>query len=122
MVLECAAGTMLHKDRPSLQVGSGQSLSVTVLTRVDFPWGRHPPGTTVNDVGGGVGTMAMKLIKAHPNLRLKLQDLPGFIRHAEMEVWPKLLPSAIVDKRIEFKPMDFLVNSPIEGCDVYYVK
>ncbi|KAG5352354.1 hypothetical protein C0989_002736 [Termitomyces sp. Mn162] len=87
----------------------------------DFPWEKYPPGTCVNDVGGGIGTIAMELIKAHPNLQLKLQDLPERINQAETEVWPKLLPSAIAEKRIEFKAMDFFVDTPIKGCDVYYV-
>ncbi|KAG6860495.1 hypothetical protein C0995_010532 [Termitomyces sp. Mi166 len=68
----------------------------------------------------GIGNMAMELTKAYPNLHLKLQDLPDRIRQAETEVWPKLLPSAIAEKRIEFKAMDFFVDLPIEGCDVYY--
>ncbi|KAG6916945.1 hypothetical protein DXG01_004632 [Tephrocybe rancida] len=89
---------------------------------VDFPWGRFPPGTSVCDVGGGVGYVAMSLIKAYPNLQLKLQDLPDRIHQAETRVWPKDFPTAIDEKRIEFKAMDFFVDSPIEGCDVYYLK
>ncbi|KNZ77676.1 Sterigmatocystin 8-O-methyltransferase [Termitomyces sp. J132] len=88
---------------------------------LDFPWDKYPPGTTVNDVGGGIGSMAMELIKAYPNLQLKLQDLPDRIHQAETEIWPKFLPSAIAEKQIEFKAMDFFVDSPIEGCDIYYV-
>ena len=63
----------------------------------------------------------MELIRAYPNLQFKLQDLPDRIKQAEVEVWPKLLPSAIAEKRIEFKAFNFFVDSPIEGCDVYYV-
>ncbi|KAG5350196.1 hypothetical protein C0989_012309, partial [Termitomyces sp. Mn162] len=81
---------------------------------LDFPWDKYPPGTTVNDVGGGIGSMAMELIKAYPNLQLKLQDLPDRIHQAETEIWPKFLPSAIAEKQIEFKAMDFFVDSPIE--------
>ncbi|KAG6862602.1 hypothetical protein C0991_011287, partial [Blastosporella zonata] len=62
----------------------------------------------------------MELIRAYPNLQLKLQDLPQRIQQAATEVWPKSYPEAISEKRIEFKGMDFLVESPIEGCDVYY--
>ncbi|KAG5349609.1 hypothetical protein C0989_002764 [Termitomyces sp. Mn162] len=65
--------------------------------------------------------MAMELIKAFPNLHFKLQDRPDRIHQAETEVWPELLPSAIAEKRIEFKAIDFFVDSPIEGCDVYYI-
>lgn len=41
-----------------------------------------PSGTTVCDVGGGIGTVAMQLANAHPNLKLTLQDQPSVIEHA----------------------------------------
>ncbi|KAG6844999.1 hypothetical protein H0H87_001771 [Tephrocybe sp. NHM501043] len=94
--------------------------ATTVLT--EFPWENFPPGTTVCDVGGGVGNIAMELLKAYPNLQLKLQDLPDRIHQAETQVWPAKYPTAISEKRIEFKAMDFLVDSPIKSCDVYYLK
>ncbi|KNZ74282.1 Sterigmatocystin 8-O-methyltransferase [Termitomyces sp. J132] len=111
-------------DGASFGIGMGgwNDAIQTAAVLADFPWGRYPPGTTVNDFGGGIGNSAMELIKTYPNLQLKLQDLPDRIHQAEVEVWPKLLPSAIAEKRIEFKAFDFLADSPIEGCDVYYLK
>ncbi|KAG6887474.1 hypothetical protein C0992_012126, partial [Termitomyces sp. T32_za158] len=110
------------KAGASFGIGMGGYINAvqSAAMLVDFPWKMYPPGTTVNDVGGGIGLMAMELIKAFPNLQLKLQDLPDRILQAETEVWPRLLPSAIAEKRIEFKAMDFFVDSPIAGCDVYY--
>ncbi|KAG5723429.1 Sterigmatocystin 8-O-methyltransferase, partial [Termitomyces sp. T112] len=61
----------------------------------DFPWGKYPAGTIVNDVGGGIGTMAMELIKAFR------------IFCSSSRIGPAI---------------DFFVDSPIEGCDVYYLK
>jgi len=63
----------------------------------------------------------MQLAKAHPNLQLKLQDLPDRIVQAETQVWPKECPEAITEQRIEFKAIDFLAETPIKGCDVYLV-
>jgi hypothetical protein len=63
----------------------------------------------------------MQLAKAYPNLQFKLQDLPECIQQAETQVWPKECPEAIQEQRIEFKALDFLVESPIKGCDVYLV-
>ncbi|KAG5352358.1 hypothetical protein C0989_002679 [Termitomyces sp. Mn162] len=104
-------------DGASFGIGMGgwNDAIQTAAVLADFPWGRYPPGTTVNDFGGGIGNSAMELIKTYPNLQLKLQDLPDRIHQAEVEVWPKLLPSAIAEKRIEFKAFDFLADSPIEG-------
>jgi len=87
-----------------------------------FPWGSLAHGATVCDVGGGIGHITIQLAKAYPELHLKLQDLPDRIVQAETEVWPKECPEAIADQRIEFKTIDFLVEPPIEGCDVYYLK
>ncbi|KAG6831457.1 hypothetical protein H0H92_010366 [Tricholoma furcatifolium] len=88
---------------------------------VDFPWDKYPPGTTVCDLGGGIGNVALQLVKAHPNLQLKLQDLPAVIEEAKTNFWPQECPAAITAKRIEFKALDFLVDLPL-ACDLYYLK
>lgn len=86
-----------------------------------FPWGELGHGASVCDVGGGIGHVTMQLAKAHPTLQLKLQDLPERILQAKNEVWPKECPEAIQENRIEFEPIDFLSESPIKDCNVYYV-
>ena len=78
-------------------------------------------GASVCDVGGGIGHITLQLAKAYPNLNLKLQDLPERILQAKQEFWPKECPEAIKENRIQFEPIDFLRESPIQGCDVYYV-
>lgn len=88
---------------------------------VDFPWGELPPGTTVCDVGGGIGSLTIELAKQYSHLQLKLQDLPDCIAQAKNEIWPKECPQAIEENRVEFKSLDFLTESPIKGCDVYFV-
>jgi hypothetical protein len=91
------------------------------LVNADFPWAELPKGTTVCDVGGGIGAITMQLAKEWPHLSLKLQDTPERIEQAQKEVWPKECPVALDEDRIQFKPMDFFVDPPIEGCDFYYV-
>ena len=63
----------------------------------------------------------MQLATAYPTLQLKLQDLPDRMVQAETEVWPRECPEAIKEQRIEFKTLDFLSESPIKDCDVYFV-
>jgi hypothetical protein len=65
--------------------------------------------------------MSVKLAKAHPQLKLKLQDVPERMVQAENDFWPAECPEAIVEKRIEFKAIDFFSEPPIAGCDIYYV-
>ena len=64
----------------------------------------------------------MQLARTHTHLELKLQDLPERVMQAQNEVWPKQCPEALKDGRIEFKGMDFFTESPIKGCDIYYVR
>lgn len=93
-----------------------------LLTKsTEFPWKELGDGASVCDVGGGIGNITLQLAKAYPTLNLKLQDLPERILQAKNEVWPKQCPEAITEKRIQFEPIDFLSESPIQGCNVYYV-
>jgi len=102
-------------------VGFGEGIQGHAVTQ-DFPWNELSPGTTVCDVGGGIGHISMPLAKAHPHLKLKLQDLPASIEQARSTIWPKECPEAIAEDRIEFKAIDFFKEAPIEGCDIYFVK
>ena len=88
---------------------------------IEFPWNELGDGASVCDVGSGVGTVSLQLAKTYPTLQLKLQDLPHVMLHAKNEVWPKEFPEAIKEGRIQFQPIDFLKESPIPGCNVYYV-
>ena len=91
------------------------------LHNKEFPWKELGDGASVCDVGGGIGNITLQLAKAYPTLKLKLQDLPERIVQAKNEVWPKECPEAIKENRIQFEPIDFLTQSPVEGCNVYYV-
>jgi hypothetical protein len=64
----------------------------------------------------------MQLAHRYLHLQLKLQDLPERVMQAQSEIWPKECPEALKDGRIEFKAMDFFAESPIKGCDIYYVR
>lgn len=78
-------------------------------------------GASICDLGGGTGHMLIKIGKAHPHLQLKLQDIPERVEQAKEIAWPREFPEAMEEKRIEFKPVNFFTESPIAGCDVYYV-
>jgi tRNA1(Val) A37 N6-methylase TrmN6 len=88
----------------------------------DFPWNLLPQGTTVCDVGGGVGGVCIKLAKRYPKLHFVLQDLPKPLVIAEKEIWPEYCPEAISENRVEFIPLDFFKGPPKEGCAIYYVR
>ncbi|EKM76021.1 hypothetical protein AGABI1DRAFT_79240 [Agaricus bisporus var. burnettii JB137-S8] len=102
-------------------IGWGDAIEANAVIN-EFPWGSLPEGTTICDVGGGVGNISTQLANSYPALRLILQDLPHQLKIAEEEVWPEHAPKAIAENRIEFIPFDFLQEAPKLGCDIYYVK
>ncbi|KAK7046634.1 3-O-methyltransferase 2 [Favolaschia claudopus] len=102
-------------------LGWGTAVEATAVVSA-YPWANLKADATVCDFGGGVGAMAIQLARAYPQLHLKLQDLPDRMVQAETVLWPAECPEAIEENRIEFKAFDFFVESPIPGCDVYYLK
>jgi len=108
-------------------IGWGNGIDAGAVV-TDFPWDKLPLNTTVCDVGGGVGNISMQLLRKHPQLRIKLQDMPERIKQAKEQVWPDMFPKALgspndgAGSMIEFKPIDFLKESPIKDCDIYFLK
>ncbi|KAJ7755335.1 S-adenosyl-L-methionine-dependent methyltransferase [Mycena maculata] len=111
-----------HGERFGIgMIGWGTAVEAAVVVHA-YPWNELGPGATVCDLGGGVGAMAIQLARAHPGLQLKLQDLPDRMVQAEKVVWPAECPEAMEQNRIEFRQIDFFIEPPIAGCDVYYLK
>ncbi|KAG7098238.1 hypothetical protein E1B28_000202 [Marasmius oreades] len=101
--------------------GWGQGIAALSVIN-EYPWAKLPPGSIVDDLGGGDGSITMELYKAHPHLQYILQDLPQVISRAENEIWPTQAPQALKDHKIVFEPVDFLKETPVPGCDIYYLK
>jgi len=87
----------------------------------DFPWKDMPAGTTFCDIGGGVGSVSIRLVKAHAHIKITLQDLPNVIEDARA-IWDKECPQAVLDQRVSFVAFDFLKGSPVGGQNVYYLR
>ncbi|KZW01646.1 S-adenosyl-L-methionine-dependent methyltransferase [Exidia glandulosa HHB12029] len=86
-----------------------------------FPWDDLPAGSTFCDLGGSVGHVAMALLKAKPHINALVQEMPSVIVQAH-EVWVQEFPEATQTARVQFIPIDFMAESPVEGCDIYYLK
>lgn len=48
-----------------------------------FDWSSLPPSSTVVDVGGGLGHLAMRIYQEHPTLKFIIQDRPVVIAQAQ---------------------------------------
>jgi hypothetical protein len=71
---------------------------------------------TVVDVGGGRGTLLAEALRAHPELRGTLLDLPGALEGA-----PATLQAAGVHERCRIVAGDFFAAVP-PGADAYLLK
>lgn len=49
-----------------------------------------PASTTFCDVGGGIGSVSIKMAKAHPHIKITLQDVPSVIERARSASIPQL--------------------------------
>lgn len=45
-----------------------------MTTRIAFPWDKLAPGSLLVDVGGGIGSASMLVAKAHPHIRIIVED------------------------------------------------
>ncbi|KAK7692880.1 hypothetical protein QCA50_004515 [Cerrena zonata] len=97
------------------------SVPVLMFNLAGFPWRSQPDGTTVCDVGGGVGHVSMHIAKSCPQLRVILQDLPSVIEQAKL-FWKEAAPKIMNEGRVQLLPINFLKESPITGCDYYFLK
>ncbi|KAL0060251.1 hypothetical protein AAF712_012961 [Marasmius tenuissimus] len=87
----------------------------------NFPWATMPRGTTLCDVGSGVGTVSLAIAKAHPHISITLQDLPEPLGQAKV-LWSDELPEALDAERVQFIPVDFFQQAPVAGHNLYYMK
>ncbi|KAK7021286.1 hypothetical protein VNI00_017461 [Paramarasmius palmivorus] len=95
--------------------GWDEIYGIGYLSKV-YPWEKQPSGATLCDVGGGNGHVTMGPIKIYPHLKLVVQDQPNVLQLAR-EFWTNKYPKALEDKRVDFVPLDFMKDTPVEGCD-----
>jgi hypothetical protein len=100
-----------RRRRLGLAMGgiSGMEPEDSILSA--FDWGSIPYGGTVVDVGGGLGTVQFPLNKAHPQLKLVIEDRPEVIADG-LKLWNEKRPEAISSQQVRFLPHDFFGPQP----------
>ncbi|KAH9949724.1 S-adenosyl-L-methionine-dependent methyltransferase [Amylocystis lapponica] len=84
----------------------------------NFPW---TEATTICDVGSGIGAFAIPLAQTYPHVRLTLHDLPETIAQAK-DIWAEKYPAAVQEQRVQFLPLNFFEDVPVQGQDIYYLR
>jgi hypothetical protein len=85
--------------------------AAAVLEAYDFSGVR-----TIMDVGGGNGSMALAILRSHPEMKGKVVDLPYIEPQAKQTI-----QAAGAAGRCEFQPCDFFQNVP-PGADLHVLK
>ncbi|KII89673.1 hypothetical protein PLICRDRAFT_560195 [Plicaturopsis crispa FD-325 SS-3] len=95
--------------------------SATNAIVTGFDWKDLPEGSTVVDVGGGVGSQSLLLAKAFPHLKLVIEDRPAVVPEGEM-FWRASLPDAIPSGRVRFQAHSFFDEQPVKHAAVYFMR
>ncbi|CCM06436.1 uncharacterized protein FIBRA_08697 [Fibroporia radiculosa] len=120
--VEAHDGSLVH--RPELQIyqlafaGLGQLHAPSLLS--DYPWGTLD-GSTIVDVGGGIGSMSLELAKILPTAKFIVQDMEHVLTQARIK-WSEDFPKAMEEDRVQFMCHDFFTPQPIAGAEIYLMR
>jgi hypothetical protein len=78
---------------------------------LDYPFGEMGSGTLV-DVGGSRGTVAFKIAKRFPDLKIVVQDVPFVVDDAKERK----------GVNVSFMVHDFWKEQPLKGADGYMIR
>ena len=103
-------GTRFSQAMTSMNTARGPYNLVAIYE----PLFSAPKGTTLVDVGGGIGHVAIAAAQKFPNLKCVVQDIGTVVGEGRDG-----LPEELKD-RVEFQENDFFKGQPIGGPGVYY--
>lgn len=117
----CEPGQEFRRHRFDLAMKGMQSLQPAAAVLDGLEWGKLPKGSTVVDVGGGIGTYMAPLAENFPELKIVVQDLPKTIQNAH-EFWAETNPQAVAEKRVSLEEQSFFDAQPERDVDVFFMK
>ncbi|GAA6006594.1 uncharacterized protein JCM10292_006002 [Rhodotorula paludigena] len=86
-----------------------------------FPFKGLPQDAVVVDVGGGVGSASLAIVKVAPQVRIIVQDRPEVIEQAKA-VWTEAAPEQFESGRASLQPHDFFRPQPVQHAAVYLLR
>jgi len=107
-----------HDIFATAMAGSAQSNIASIL--VDYPWDKLGTATLV-DVGGGVGSLTLPLLRRFSRLNLVIQDRSPVISQAK-EHWGREFPEAVQSNRVAFQVADFFQPNQIKNAEAYILR
>ncbi|KAF9460299.1 S-adenosyl-L-methionine-dependent methyltransferase [Collybia nuda] len=93
---------LYHRRRFGIAMAGTLELEPPNFMANVFDWKSLPADSPIVDVGGGVGSSAMAILKAFPDLCAVVQDLSVNTEQA-IEFWKKEMPDALDSQRIKLQ-------------------
>ncbi|KAJ7209445.1 S-adenosyl-L-methionine-dependent methyltransferase [Mycena haematopus] len=115
----CSVLSVLEAFCSSL-VGWGQISGKGMLSKV-YPLGSLPHDAVFCDVGGNTGHASIDVLRAFPHLKIVVHDLPEVVKQGQEVCLTRDL-DATAKERVQWVPLDFFNETPVKGCDVYYLR
>ncbi|KAF8991936.1 O-methyltransferase [Cyathus striatus] len=86
-----------------------------------FKWDELKEGSTIVDVGGGVGSSSMAISKKVENVKIVVQDRAPVIAEAK-EYWAHENPTALDSSCVQLQIHNFFDEQPIKDASVFLVR
>ncbi|OSC97017.1 S-adenosyl-L-methionine-dependent methyltransferase [Trametes coccinea BRFM310] len=86
---------------------------LSIADKSVYPWDTLPQNAVVVDVGGGIGSVSVRLAEPYPNLRLIVQDLQKTIALApKARIWGSKHKELFDSGRVSYQVQDFFQPQP----------
>ncbi|PPQ92437.1 hypothetical protein CVT25_008658 [Psilocybe cyanescens] len=86
-----------------------------------YHWDSLPIGSIVVDVGGGVGSEAMKIAQAHPDLKLIVQDTENVVANG-IKFFRNKFIQGLTSGQVTFQVHDFFTPNPVTNARVFFLR
>ncbi|KAG6826094.1 hypothetical protein H0H92_001153 [Tricholoma furcatifolium] len=105
-----------------------------------FNWSSLSEDALVVDCGGGIGSSARAVLKAHPKLKFLIQDVPNVVEDGKrvcvstfaidggvdaiftLQYWNETDPSKLQSSRVNFMAHNFFGPQPVTNASVFLLK
>ncbi|TFL01412.1 O-methyltransferase [Pterulicium gracile] len=114
-------GQEFRRKRFDLAMKGVQAMQPTTAVLDSLDWDKLPKGSTIVDVGGGIGSYMVPLVENFPDLKYVVQDLPESIENAEA-FWGEKDPKAIADQTVSLEAHSFFEPQPERDVGVFFMK
>ncbi|KAI0064197.1 S-adenosyl-L-methionine-dependent methyltransferase [Artomyces pyxidatus] len=87
-----------------------------------FDWNSLEAGSVVVDVGDGVGSVTLTLVKHFPQFKYVVQDLPKVIGDQASKYWEQQSPQSISEGTVTLQTHSFFGPQPVKDAAVYFMR